>query len=79
MAAEQMAAQVETQRTLSSGSTIRLTCAVMVTVSGKMEKPLIVFRGKPGAHIEQECHEAGNGYADNGQLCLHCTGKGLDE
>jgi DDE superfamily endonuclease len=36
----------------STSQTLRATVAVTVTASGKMLKPLVVFKGKPGARIE---------------------------
>ena len=36
----------------SSSSTLRVTVAVSVTASGNFLKPLVVFKGKPGARIE---------------------------
>jgi transposase-like protein len=36
----------------SSSSTLRVTVSVTVTASGMLLKPLIVFKGKPGARIE---------------------------
>jgi hypothetical protein len=37
----------------SSSSTLRVTVAVTITASGEFLKPLIIFKGKPGARIER--------------------------
>lgn len=38
----------------SSSSTLRVTVSVTVTATGMLLKPLIVFKGKPGARIETQ-------------------------
>ena len=36
----------------STGDTKRATCAMTITASGKILKPLLIFKGKPGGRIE---------------------------
>ncbi len=50
----------------SSSSTLRVIVAVTITASGKFLKPLIIFKGKPGARIESRefpTFDASNFYA----------------
>ncbi|KAI2507152.1 DNA binding protein [Fragilaria crotonensis] len=50
----------------STSQTMRATVAVTVTASGEMLKPLVVFKGKPGACIETRefpTYPADNAYA----------------
>ena len=50
----------------STSQTIRATVAATVTASGEMLKPLVVFKGKPGARIETRefpTYPADNAYA----------------
>ena len=64
----------------STNDTKRATCAMTVTASGKILKPFLVFKGKPGARIEQrefpsfskECFYAcqDNAWMDEGVMLL---------
>ncbi len=53
----------------STSQTLRATVAVTVTASGEMLKPLVVFKGKPGARIETR--EFPTYPRDNVYACQH--------
>jgi hypothetical protein len=49
----------------SSGSTMRLTCAITVTASGDILQPLIIFKGTRNGRISREFSSSDGGFPPN--------------